>query len=323
MANALAAANSPTLLIVNFHRIRPANMGSRSAFDDGVFGPDVEEFRRQMDWLRSTTIVLDEEGVMGFDARAGVGRGTIYSAVTFDDAYVDCFSIARPILESFGIRAMFFIPVGMIDSRRLGWWDLAAYVLKRSTTDEITIAGERLRPRHDFVRSCGRVFAQFKLRPASETNDLLECLSSACGVALPGRDEQSGELMTWEHVRQMRAAGHGIGSHSLSHRVLATLPPDEQHREITESRRELEARLDATVHSFAYPVGGPQHIDRFSPQFVREAGYRQAFTFNTGVVTPPIADRFRIPRESAHSFDLLRAKALMPRLMGLRGKQAA
>ena len=51
---------------------------------------------------------------------------------------------------------------------------------------------------------------------------------------------------------------------------------------------------------------------------MREAGYEQAFTFNTGVATLPLHDRFQIPRESAKSLDLLKAKALMPGLMGLR-----
>jgi hypothetical protein len=76
------------------------------------------------------------------------------------------------------------------------------------------------------------------------------------------------------------------------------------------------------VLSFAYPVGGTQHINSHSVRLAQEAGYEQAFTFNTGIARLPIADRFRIPRESAHSFDVLRAKTLMPGLMGLREKRA-
>ena len=45
----------------------------------------------------------------------------------------------------------------------------------------------------------------------------------------------------------MRAAGHGIGSHTLSHRVLATLSPEAQAHEIKDSKRSLEAVLGREV----------------------------------------------------------------------------
>ena len=75
--------------------------------------------------------------------------------------------------------------------------------------------------------------------------------------------------------------------------------------------------------SLAYPVGGPKHINERSVALAREAGYAQAFTFNTGIATLPLADRFRVPREPVHSLDLLKAKVLMPRLMGIRDKLIA
>ena len=77
------------------------------------------------------------------------------------------------------------------------------------------------------------------------------------------------------------------------------------------------------MRSLAYPVGGPKHINEHSVALAREAGYAQAFTFNTGIAALPLADRFLVPREPAHSFDLLRAKVLMPRLMGIRDKLTA
>lgn len=323
VARALAGFSAPILLIVNYHRIWPSGSVRNSQYDDGVFGPDVGEFRRQMEWLRARTTVLDEEGLLALASGAQLRRGTVYSAVTFDDAYVDCYDLAKPVLESAGIRGIFFVPVGMIDARQLGWWDVAAYVLKRTKNYDFTIAGRRLRPREDFKASIRQVLELFKLSPSDETAQLLDQLADRCGVRLPDKDQQSRELMTWEQIREMRSSGHGIGSHTLSHRVLATLGPAEQLREIRESRGELESRIGRTVHSFAYPVGGPRHFNETSVRYAREAGYSQAFTFNTGIAVPPLQDVFTIPRESADTLDILRAKALLPRLMGLRRKLAA
>lgn len=321
LAGLLSRGQPASLLIVNYHRIRPSRTAA-TVFDDGVFGPDVGEFRRQMQWLQSSTTVLDEMGLLELSTRDSGRRGEVFSAVTFDDAYVDCFSLAKPVLDQFGIRGIFFVPIDMIDNRQLGWWDLAAYLMKTTPKAEIAVGNDVLDLRRGFTTSLQQVLNLFKLRPVEETGGLLEELSRTCEVPLPSKDEQGAELMTWDQLRTMKAGGHGIGSHTFSHRVLATLPPEQQEREIKASRGELAARVGGDVLSFAYPVGGPQHINDHSVTYVREAGYQQAFTFNTGIEVIPIADRFQIPRESAHSFDVMRAKILVPGLMGLRDKRA-
>lgn len=313
---------SASLFVLNYHRIWPTRDGGPSRYDDGVFGPDIHTFRRQMEWLRATTCVLDEDGLIELAGQSAFPRGAIYSAVTFDDAYRDCYSIARPILDEFGIRAIFFVPIDMIESRVLGWWDQAAFLLKETRHDVIRVRGESLELRADFLAALRRVLRMFKLEPAEKTIGLLDELSYACGVSLPSKDLQSAELMSWDEILHMRRAGHAIGSHTLSHRVLATLGHEQQAIEIKQSRARLELNIGCRVRSFAYPVGGPQHFNSTSVELVKEAGYELAFSFNTGIETLPIVNRFRIRREAADSFDLLEAKVLMPSLMGIRQKQA-
>ncbi|HZO87017.1 MAG TPA: polysaccharide deacetylase family protein [Chthonomonadaceae bacterium] len=78
-------------------------------------------------------------------------------------------------------------------------------------------------------------------------------------------------------LHQIAAAGHEIGSHSLSHPHLETLTAAECHRQIVESKVQLEALIGAAVTSFAYPYGfaqGPQWI----ADTVRAAGYASART---------------------------------------------
>jgi hypothetical protein len=175
----------------------------------------------------------------------------------------------------------------------------------------------------NFDASLRQILNLFKLEPSDRTAELLGKLAVACRVALPPASEQSSELMSWSQIRELRAAGHAIGSHTLSHRVLATLDSSEQAREIRDSRRALEAIVGRTVASFAYPVGGPQHYNHDSVRLVREAGYEQAFTFNTGVASVPPADRFQIARESANTLAVLKGKVLWPRVMGLAHGHAA
>src|SRR5262245_46611910 len=120
-----------TLLVLNYHRVWASGVSS-SDFDDGVFDVDVDTFRRQMQWLRSCTEVLDESGLLDFSSGRRQPRGELLSAVTFDDGYIDCFTLVKPVLDDLAIRGIFFIPVGILKSRKLGWWDAAAYLMKKS-----------------------------------------------------------------------------------------------------------------------------------------------------------------------------------------------
>jgi len=314
--------SSATLLVLNYHRIRAPGQTS-SEFDDGVYDVEFDTFCRQMQWLRSSTEVLDEPGLLDLASGRRMPRGELLSAVTFDDGYIDCYSLAKPVLDKLDIRAIFFIPVEILKSRRLGWWDIAAYLLKKSKHSRVTIRGGTYELGTSLPESLKRILNIFKLEPAKRTCSLLAEIAAACGVEPPAADRQGAELMTWEQVGDLRKAGHAIGSHALSHRPLATLTADEQSVEIHESRRELQRVVGDDIRSFAYPVGGPRHFNETSVSLVRTAGYQQAFSFNTGIAGLPITDRYRIARESAKSFELLKAKVLLPGFMGLRSKTAA
>jgi len=311
-----------TLLVLNYHRVWAPGQTS-TEFDDGVYDVEFDIFCRQMEWLRSSTEVLNEPELLDLVAGRRIPRGELLSAVTFDDGYVDCFSLVKPVLDSLGIRAIFFIPVDILNSRRLGWWDIAAYLLKKSKHPRVNVRGKPYDLGPTLQESLRRILEIFKLEPAEKTNTLLTEIAAACNVEPPSADRQSAELMTWEQVANLRDANHAIGSHAFSHRTLATLTADEQAHEIHGSRVELQRVLGGEIRSFAYPVGGPRHFNETSVSLVRMAGYEQAFSFNTGIAGLPITDRYRIARESAKSFDLLKAKILLPGLMGLRSKSAA
>jgi peptidoglycan/xylan/chitin deacetylase (PgdA/CDA1 family) len=313
----LRGRTSASLLVLNYHRIRRTR-DAQTAFDDGVFDTDLDTFRRQMEWLKSETVVLDESALLDVVTNGADHDGTVYSAVTFDDGYSDCYELVRPVLDQLGLRGIFFIPVEMIEMRRLGWWDLAANILKRTQRECVSVQGRTYDLANDFNGALRSVLQRFKLEPVEQTASLLDRLAAACDVPLATEQEQSRQLMTWRQIHALHVAGHAIGAHSMTHRVLATLDAKAQAVEIRDSGRRLEEVLGCQIRSFAYPVGGLEHINGHSVRLVREAGYAQAFTFNTGVSDLPVIDRFRVPRESARSVKLLMAKTLWPSLMGLR-----
>lgn len=78
-------------------------------------------------------------------------------------------------------------------------------------------------------------------------------------------------FLSWAEVRELLSAGMTVGAHGLDHAPLAGLNDDGLRRQLRESRRLLEARLDRPVTFLALPggAGGLREL-----RLAREEGYR-------------------------------------------------
>jgi peptidoglycan/xylan/chitin deacetylase (PgdA/CDA1 family) len=76
------------------------------------------------------------------------------------------------------------------------------------------------------------------------------------GVSQWAGTEHAAELasLDWGALAELRDTGWEIGSHTVTHPFLTQLPDDELDRELTESRRAVEAAL-GSCSSIAYPYG--------------------------------------------------------------------
>lgn len=282
------------IVIINYHRIQPDEGLSAVVFDDGVFGPSQDAFDQQVRWLRQNFEILAESDLLSL-IRTPRFKGR-YAAITFDDGYRDNYTLAYPVLKANSTPATYFICPDIIDSRRVGWWDVIAYLVKKTTRRSIVIGGNEMEVEGRKPEVIGRLLDQMKLRKASETAGLLEDISRACEVALPDAQLQSGQFMTWEEIQEVSENGIAIGSHTYTHRVLATLDEQSQREELRESKQALESRLGNVVRTLAYPAGGYAHFTPATMRIAGECGYEAAFSFHTGANYPASINRYNLKR---------------------------
>jgi peptidoglycan/xylan/chitin deacetylase (PgdA/CDA1 family) len=95
------------------------------------------------------------------------------------------------------------------------------------------------------------------------------------------KDDVPTPLMDVGQIREWLAEGQQIGSHSMTHRNLRTLPYDQAREEIFASKKRLEDLFGVPVRHFAFPYGGWRKGE--VRQLVREAGYNCALTTEFGV----------------------------------------
>lgn len=212
--------------------------------------------------------------------------------VTFDDGYRSVFTLARPVLEEFGIPAVAFVCSDPVERRTLLWYDAIARERGEAEVERIKQASYA-----DWRR-----IAAAAERRAAEDDDLAP--------------------MTAAELRELAAARDvEIGGHTAAHPVLAHASRDEQRAEILGNKQALESWTGRPIRAFAYPNGEPgRDFTDESVALVRECGFSAAFTTRSAFARSS-DDRFQLPRfvmvdgissgDFAHrfSYSLVRARS--------------
>jgi peptidoglycan/xylan/chitin deacetylase (PgdA/CDA1 family) len=109
--------------------------------------------------------------------------------------------------------------------------------------------------------------------------------------------------MAWDEVRRLDESERvEVGAHTVTHPVLASLPPADQERELRASKAALEERLQRPVTTLSYPFGIAEAFGSAAPVLARDAGFAAACAVAPVPVTRGV-DLFRLPRFYAGDWD--------------------
>lgn len=124
---------------------------------------------------------------------------------------------------------------------------------------------------------------------------------------LPGK---AARLLSWDEIRALHGRGMAIGSHGITHCRFAALDDDALRREISDSRRRIEAELNAEVRLISFPYGRALDYDARALREVRNAGYAGAATAQYGwnALRGDMFELRRIGIESSDTIFTMRAK---------------
>lgn len=227
--------------------------------------------------------------------------------VTFDDGFYNNYAVAFPILREFGIPATIFIASGYIGSTRLAWPEELAALLALTKVPALQFGEHEANAGSmaDKTDAYQRIARHFSTLDANGIQDCLVHLLQQAGLA---RDDlyrselyDSLRFMSWDNVREMAESGLiSFGSHTINHRRLVHLPPDEAQEEIRQSRTIIQDRLGQCL-SFAYPHGRrDKDFNDSHFQMAVAAGYNIVVTADSGTVTTD-SDALNLPRVSVPS----------------------
>ena len=194
------------ILTLNYHRIGDP---SASPFDPELFSATPEDFDEQVRFLKeSCDIIVPDE--LELARRQRRGR---FALITFDDGYIDNFTIALPILRAHGTRATFFLATGLLDRPRVPWWDEIAWMARVSAP--ITIPGSpwlsapiELDPVkiETKILQINQIYSRL---PRASRDAYLDYLGEATGRGRCGPEPARSLWMTWDMGPSAPRRWHG------------------------------------------------------------------------------------------------------------------
>jgi peptidoglycan/xylan/chitin deacetylase (PgdA/CDA1 family) len=288
------------LRVLAYHRVLPRQDVNRFAYDIELVSAWEDEFDWQVGHLAKHYAVITPSELARL-ADAGKPPPRNAAMITFDDGYRDNHDIAFPILRRHGVAATMFVTTGYLDQPDLYWFDKLSYAIKASQVGQLTLPdgtalalGDDLPARQ---KACETALRSLKSVSDQLRRDSVSNWLAQLGVATPWVNGSVHCSMSWAEVKALADNGMEIGSHSVTHPVLSTVADDlELRREVFDSKLAIEAHTKRPVTALAYPVGGPKAYNDRVIQVVREAGYRYAFTYTSGLNRPQAMNPFAIKR---------------------------
>jgi peptidoglycan/xylan/chitin deacetylase (PgdA/CDA1 family) len=295
------------LYCFNFHRVGDA---LHCPFDRGVFSCSEQQFERVVGELKDRFEIVTLGRLREIQQGHQVYATRPLALLTFDDGYVDNFTVVFRVLNRHDVKGVFFVPTSYIESDRIPWWDEIAWSVRNARNSEIRLRG-RVEPvciaEGDPERTVRNLLRLIKRRTDVPVEESVSEIREAC--AAPSIAEALGRqrlFMTWDNLREISIAGHDVGSHGVTHRILAHLPVAQQLDELKNSKKEIESRLGCEVLGVSYPVGGEGAFSRETCRLSRAAGYCFGFSFLPGWNRIPLADPWSIRRFGIDDVDAAR-----------------
>ena len=307
------------VVILAYHRVVDIGAEADFPWDLDLVSASSRAFDAQMAELRRhyTPVPLEEVWRRWSRGRRLPRRAV---AVTFDDGFADNASCALPILRRHGIPATVFVSSGYVDSPAPFWFEALVRWVKTSSRPWLVVAGEAWPLSSARTRRHAARAALDHLKRLSEggRHAQLEAWRQELGIGADTVADAASRPLTRTELQALVEGGVAIGSHSVTHPILARCDDATLRWELTRSRQDLEAMTGMPVTTLSYPVGGVDAQDERVRAAAREAGYRLACAYLPGYNARRTADPWALRRQRVERYidhDRFRAMLALPEVI--------
>lgn len=244
---------------------------------------EVDTFKKQMNYLKnSCRVVLLSEAIRLLKDDQ-LKEPTV--AVTFDDGFMNNYTLAFPVLYELGIPATIFLTTGLIDTDNTVWFAELIDMIGTTKEQGLTVNGRFFptdTPESKFT-SCAEIQALLKTMPHQGLLEEIKRIKAVLGYK-PSIDKSSPfRMLDARAINEMVASGLiEFGAHTHNHAILSLLDQERQFFEIERSIKAVSHLTGRPCTLFAYPNGGHDDYDPHTMHILESIGIQGAVTMISG-----------------------------------------
>ena len=286
MSRLLAASNwrQQRLLILCYHGV---SQYDEQEWDASLYmSPELLRRRMQLLVQERCSVLPLTEALDRLQSRSLPPRAV---TITFDDGFHDFYSVAYPIIESFGFPVTLYLSTYYVEYNRPVFDVMCSYLLWKGRARQ-SLEWPEVLPTRFVLDAAGRHAAAILMRESAASRKLSAQEKDLMLGRLAERLDIDYEdlcrkrvlhLVTPAEARELAARGVDLEYHTHRHRVYRNR--EQTFAELRDNRSRLESYSSHPPQHFCYPSGLylPEHLE-----YLAAYGMRSATTCVPGICTP-------------------------------------
>ena len=218
--------------------------------------------------------------------------GTV--AITFDDGYIDNMTVAAPILEKYGLPAMWYIPTGMVNRGENPWIDRMYTAFKTRRQNKLSLEGIGKWDLGD-IDQLFSAYNKLREKMLSASFEERESIIAHLIEQIQPTKTPPRLILSWDELKEVeKKYPHiEIGLHSHNHIDYSNDDQKVVEMDLKQSLTDFNRELERPPAHFAFPYN--RHSDE-SRAMLLESGLHSAMGQNNETLITTNTDYFALPR---------------------------
>ncbi len=289
-----------------FHRVSPQR--------DKLWDPlSPERFDEILKYLKKNFEIQHVEKILSLTPALSKGEGAEkpLAAIVFDDGYKDYIEYALPILKKHNLPSSMYVVTSCVESGIPPWTYVLDNALANTRNKNLDIDTSLLPSELKntlWKNEADKIAFAKKLKPyLKQVSDTArrtifeQIIHSLNDVEAP-----KNLMMNWKEINEIKNAGTVIGSHTLSHPLLAKIENEtEIENELSVSAKKIKENTGEFPLTISYPIGS---FDERVKKIAKKTGYKFGLAVEQKSYEIAKNDLYEVPRIELYNEPLFKTK---------------
>ena len=176
--------------------------------------------------------------------------------LSFDDGFAECYTVARPLLQEYGIPCTFFVTSGWVDNQSVFYRNKVSLCIEAARQlphDAVRMVLTSINNAVDSKLSDVDDFEGWVRGLEAKEEPVIDMVAKMLGIDMKNYLQTNKPYMTREQIKELHNSSFTIGAHTRSHTKLSLLAPDQAEDEIVASARFVQEITGAERIPFSFP----------------------------------------------------------------------